>query len=1508
MNSKITTKLFFPLLMLIGFLLLNNYSSAQTSAPDEFSMGKYFIIAIPDTTVANIADTNSKSGQTDEAAIYIYSQVNNKVKVITPGGGQVRNYQIDAKKFQQVDMMTGIAKVANPITILSGVKSMAALRVEAEFPVIVYVYVSTKHGSEMYTALPVEAWGFDYFAATTPSEVVVNTAFVTNPKDATTTIGFNLSGAPAEVLIMAAHDNTIVSFTPKCPLDPEPEEGYVITLNADEVFQFTAKVDTTISGFGGNAYDLAGTRITASKPVGVVSGNSRGRVFSDQAGATTGNSCKNLMIESLTPIDENGTKFVYMPTFDDKVPTGAALERGKRQNEIVRAYGTTPNKTTKVTIAPVNGTGSPQVLSVDYGSVTPLVAMNFIPTQARYMKTDLPSQLVMNSIGVYDGKQGARPPRGSTDPGSARKTQEADTRSPYSVNLVPREQWISFAPFVSPATSVGDYVHRINVVSDTSSNGKIKLDNGQIVLLNRVIPGTSLAWGSSVVNQGFHYVYSTNGAKFFAFAYGLAPGEEVYAPAGATGPGGGGATAPDEYDEFIALSYGYPLAPMRYAFRREDTLNKRFRDSTNLTYGDSLSKRMGDSIIFNDTMNCSELTTRMFVVNTGADLTYVGLRSIELINSVNSIVKFVNPSKLIDIPGSIEATIKVTPIDATKDASGTLLIKDRSGKVWKKPYLYQKVYVDFAPTKLDFGIVSYGQPSLAKDVIITNPLQKDVSVNSIKFRKANLGFKFVNLPTLPKVLKPAEQMVVQVIIDPAFQNKDLVDSIVIDGGCAIVSMPLTASTLRTCIFVEDLDFGPMQVGQTRNSYVRICCREGILRFDNPLITEIVTWLNKNFILNPVEIASLKTKVLQRDECFNLSVKFVATKPGEEITTIRVFSNANGCIKDTATIRAYVAEPGKAGPKISGHDFGQRWVVNTALCTKDSIQQYDTLIWIYNEGTAPFKVKLIELIGTDADNGIFVLGTGPSVTPGTEVFDGDPEATRRYLKILFKPIAEKKYKCTARLTTDSGVVKESVIEGEGIESHIDVTDLDFGKVQYKGVGYNEVVIVTAKPTRRLTITDVVILNNPDKVFSLAPGYVKPTKNKPIILEPGEIHNVAIQFKGRDAGKFTGTVCIVADHTTCEDSCGTLNAQISDTIDVPPAEYKFNITDLTYQPILTCLSDTNYVVVTNIGKTNVLVKNAVLASTKTEFVVDNSNLPKLLAPGVQVRIKVIFSPFSPGIYTDKLIVTVLDESGQKVVGSLNSNLVGTGVEVAATTSMKSNYDSKPWGNISIPISLDKSIDEAKLTSLTVKVNYELNTIVLTNGSEDRKNSLVENTILRGWDVNVKSDIKGVNGGQFEVVLSAPVGSGKFLEGSGQILDMDFGLFLGAKSTDKISYTVTPSGNNCIMFSGNTSLVSVDTVCGSRIRLIDITSSTYALKQNSPNPFNPTTDIEFSLGLDGQTRIEIYNMKGEKVTTVLDQFMNPGTYKVTWDATAFPSGMYYYRLSSGVWSETNTLILQK
>lgn len=1488
---NLNKKIFISILFFFGGALLSLYSQQSTNVPDEYSMGRFFIIANPDTVSNTVADTTNVPRITDLISVYIYSPVANKIKIVNPSSDIANVYTVEARKFLQVDL-NGVIKFPRPIEVLSGIKSQASMRIEAESPVITYVNVATKYGAEMYTALPVEAWGTEYIAATTPSEIVMNTSFIPDPKTGNNTIGFTFSGAPAEVLIIAAHDNTVVSFSPTCQLSPEPAEGYAITLNADEVFQFTAATDTTLEGFGGAKYDLAGTRISASKPIGVISGNSRGRVTFDQTSSTSNNSARNLMIEALSPIDLHGTKFVYMPTFDDLIPTANA--KGKRGSEVVRAYGTAPNKKTKVTVTPVNGTGTPQVLYVNNGAATTMNDMKFIPSQPRFIKTDLPAQLIMNSTGVVDSKVGARSSK--TDPNVLTKSLDADTRSPYSLELIPREQWVSFAPFYCPVVLGADYEHRINVVSDSANNGKIKLDNGSIILLNKPIPGTKLAWGSSIVNTGPHYVESTNGAKFFAMIYATAKGDEYYIePAG---------TTPPEYGEFQALSYGYPAAPLRYAFRREDTIYRKYRDSLDLTYGDSLNKRIGDSLLFVDNMTCGVLETEINTHNITGDLTFVGIRSIELVNPVNTNIEFLNPTKLIDIPGSTEIKYRVSPKDATKDASATILIRDRSGKVWRRPYLYQKIYLDFAPTFLDFETVSFGQPSDTKDVIVTNPLQVDVTLNSIKMKNGNYGFKLTNLPNMPLKLKPGEQVRFKAYVEPIFENREFSDSILIDGGCAILRMPVKATTIRTCVYAEDLDFGPLQVGQTRNSYFRICCREGILKFDNPQITKIISWLGNTFEINQADIDALRTKVLTKNECASIAVKFTAVTPGEYITNYKVFSNANNCIKDTGFIRAYVSEPGKPAPKISGHDFGKRWVVNSNKCTKNELKEYDTLIWVNNEGTAPYKVKKIELLGQDAADGIFVLGNGP--TDGTEVFDGDPVSNRRYQVIYFRPNAERIFTCTAKLTTETGVEKTSTITGEGIESHVDVADLVFEPTKYKGIGVQEPLIVTAKPTRTLTITDIIIKDDSARVFSLAPGYVKPTKNKPVILEPGEPYQVAIQFKSKDAGKFTATVCVVADHSICDDSCGVVSATLSDTVEVPPQDIKFNITDLNFKPVLTCLKDTGYVVVTNIGTGNALVKSAVMATANSAFTVDQSALPKLLAPGVQVRIGAVFTPPATGTFTDDMLVTVADENG-KVLPTLKSKLSGNGIEVSASTNMPKSYTAKPWGSLVVPIVLENEIDAANITGLKFKVNYNMNTLVLTNGTEDLKNTLLDNTILKGWTVNIVNNTMGTSGGQLDIEVKAPT-DGTTLKGSGQILSLDFGLFLGAKNFDSISYKVSPLTNDCITFTGSPSVVYIDNVCGTSIRLVELTNSTYALKQNSPNPFNPSTDIEFSLGLDAQTSMDIYNAKGERVTTLFNQYMKPGTYKVSWDATAFPSGLYYYRLNSGTYTQTNTMLLQK
>jgi len=78
-------------------------------------------------------------------------------------------------------------------------------------------------------------------------------------------------------------------------------------------------------------------------------------------------------------------------------------------------------------------------------------------------------------------------------------------------------------------------------------------------------------------------------------------------------------------------------------------------------------------------------------------------------------------------------------------------------------------------------------------------------------------------------------------------------------------------------------------------------------------------------------------------------------------------------------------------------------------------------------------------------------------------------------------------------------------------------------------------------------------------------------------------------------------------------------------------------------------------------------------------------------------------------------------------------------------------------------------------------------------------------------------------------------------------------------------------------------------------------FSLSQNYPNPFNPTTKIRFSILLVGAQYIEpvqliIYDILGHEVATLVNENLQPGTYEVTWDASNYSSGIYYYKFFTG------------
>lgn len=87
-----------------------------------------------------------------------------------------------------------------------------------------------------------------------------------------------------------------------------------------------------------------------------------------------------------------------------------------------------------------------------------------------------------------------------------------------------------------------------------------------------------------------------------------------------------------------------------------------------------------------------------------------------------------------------------------------------------------------------------------------------------------------------------------------------------------------------------------------------------------------------------------------------------------------------------------------------------------------------------------------------------------------------------------------------------------------------------------------------------------------------------------------------------------------------------------------------------------------------------------------------------------------------------------------------------------------------------------------------------------------------------------------------------------------------------------------------------------------------STYELKQNYPNPFNPETTIEFNITNPEFTSLQIYDINGRLIETLVNEKLSAGTYKLKWNGANASSGIYYYTLRADNYSETKKMILLK
>ena len=85
-------------------------------------------------------------------------------------------------------------------------------------------------------------------------------------------------------------------------------------------------------------------------------------------------------------------------------------------------------------------------------------------------------------------------------------------------------------------------------------------------------------------------------------------------------------------------------------------------------------------------------------------------------------------------------------------------------------------------------------------------------------------------------------------------------------------------------------------------------------------------------------------------------------------------------------------------------------------------------------------------------------------------------------------------------------------------------------------------------------------------------------------------------------------------------------------------------------------------------------------------------------------------------------------------------------------------------------------------------------------------------------------------------------------------------------------------------------------------------FSLSQNYPNPFNPSTTIDFTISLTSHTTLELFDVLGNIVEVLVSKDLAPASYSINWNAAKYTSGVYFYRLQSGNFTQTRKLLLVK
>ena len=223
-----------------------------------------------------------------------------------------------------------------------------------------------------------------------------------------------------------------------------------------------------------------------------------------------------------------------------------------------------------------------------------------------------------------------------------------------------------------------------------------------------------------------------------------------------------------------------------------------------------------------------------------------------------------------------------------------------------------------------------------------------------------------------------------------------------------------------------------------------------------------------------------------------------------------------------------------------------------------------------------------------------------------------------------------------------------------------------------------------------------------------------------------------------------------------------------------------------------------------------------------------------------------------------------------------------------SISTLFDATPYNNNGVPVNGPTFVYSNAMGQVTVPVEM---TSFTFSGNKLLWSTATE-TNNAGWEIEGR----------------------QLTTGNGQQMNSEFrkiGFVAGkGTTTEKQNYSFT------LPFTHNTSqlqfrLKQIDTdgkFSYSNILSVDLTPETFSLSQNYPNPFNPTTSISYQLKANSFVSLKVFDLLGREVKTLVNEEKPAGSYSLNFSAVDLPSGVYFYKLTAGSFTETKKMTVMK